>query len=104
MDILIHADGLNLTEDLRALVDEKIGHVQQYAPRAVRARVHMRRVSAHPSGGQYVVRVLFELPGTDLAAEERGADPVTALDVVAEKIERRLRKRKTEQLARRKKT
>jgi ribosome-associated translation inhibitor RaiA len=45
--------------------------------------------------------VLIEIPGTDLSAEQSGADVVSALDVVAEKIERRLRKRKTERLARR---
>lgn len=101
MDILIQADGVTLTEQFRAAVDEKIGRVEQYAPRAVRARVRLRKVSAHPSPRQYVVRVLFEIPGADLSAEESAADPLGALDVVAQKIERRLRKRKTERLAKR---
>ena len=46
MDILIHADGLTLTEQLKAAVEEKIGRVEQYAPRALRARVVLRRQSA----------------------------------------------------------
>ena len=41
-----------------------------------------------------------KIPGADLDAEQSGADPLSALDVVAGKIERRLRKRKTERLAR----
>jgi putative sigma-54 modulation protein len=101
MDILIQADGLTLTEDLKDAVEEKIGRIVQYAPRAVRARVRLRKVSAHPSQSQYVVRVLVELPGRDLSAEQIGPEPLLALDIVAEKIERRLRKRKTERLARR---
>ena len=101
MDILIQADGVTLTETIRDAVDEKIGRVEQYAPRAVRARVRLRKVSAHPSPRQYMVRVLVEVPGADLSAEESGADVVSALDVVAGKIERRLRKRKTERLAKR---
>ena len=101
MDILIQADGVTLTEAIRDAVDEKIGRVEQFAPRVLRARVRLRKVSAHPSPRQYIVRVLVEVPGADLSAEESGADVVSALDVVAGKIERRLRKRKTERLARR---
>ena len=101
MDILIQADGVNLTPAIKDAIDEKIGHVEQYAPRALRARVRLRKVSAHPSPRQYTVRVLVEIPGADLSAEESGANVVSALDVVAGKIERRLRKRKTERLARR---
>jgi ribosome-associated translation inhibitor RaiA len=43
--------------------------------------------------------VHYELPGHDLVAEHTAHDPVAALDLVAEKIERRLRKRKTALLA-----
>jgi ribosomal subunit interface protein len=102
MDILIHADGLTLTDGLRDAVEEKIGRVEQYAPRAVRARVHLRQVSAHPSARQYVARVLFELPGADQSAEEYAADPLAAVEIVSEKIERRLRRQKTRRLANRK--
>ena len=104
MDILILADGVVLTEALKLVIEEKIGRIEQYAPRAVRARVRLRKVSAHPSPRQYVVRVLCELPGRDLSAEESGADVLSALDVVAGKIERRLRKRKTERLEKRERT
>lgn len=101
MDILVQADGLNLTESLRNVVEEKIGRVEQYAPRALRARVRIRKTSAHANQAQFVVRVLVELPGTDMSAEQIGPEPMVALDFVAEKIERRLRKLKTDRLARR---
>jgi putative sigma-54 modulation protein len=101
MDILIHTDGVTLTEPLRGAVEEKIGRVEQYAPRAIRARVRLRKVAARANQAQYVVRVLIELPGRDLSAEQIGPEPLLALDILAEKIERRLRKRKTERLARR---
>lgn len=101
MDILVQADGVTLTETIKNAVDEKIGHVEQYAPRAVRARVNLRKVSAHASPRQFTVRVLVEIPGADLSAEESGGDVIGALDAVERKIERRLRKRKTERLAKR---
>jgi putative sigma-54 modulation protein len=101
MDILVQADGVALTEAIKNAVDEKIGRVEQYAPRAVRARVSLRKISAHSSPRQYTVRILVEIPGADLSAEESGADVISALDAVERKIERRLRKRKTERLAKR---
>jgi putative sigma-54 modulation protein len=101
MDILIHTDGVTLTENLRYAIEGKIGRVEQYAPRAVRARVRLRKVSARPSPRQYLVRVLIEIPGNDISAENVGPDAISALDIVSEKLERRLRKRKTKRLAKR---
>jgi putative sigma-54 modulation protein len=102
MDILVHADGLTLTRALNDAVEAKIGRVEQYAPRAIRARLRIRKTSAHANQAQFVVRVLIELPGRDLSAEQIGPEPMLALDILAEKIERRLRKRKTRRLASRK--
>ena len=63
MDILVQADGLKLTDALRNAVEEKIGRVEQNAPRALRARVSIRKNSAHANEAQYIVRVLVQLPG-----------------------------------------
>jgi ribosomal subunit interface protein len=101
MDILVRAEGVELTDKLREAVNQKIGRVRQYAPRALRARVHLHKVRANASPHQFRARVHYELPGNDLVAEYRAHDPLAALDLVAEKIERRLRKRKTARLARR---
>jgi ribosomal subunit interface protein len=102
MDILIQSTGFTVTPELQSAIEEKVGRVVQYAPRAVRARVNLRRVTARPSPRQFIVKVLYELPGTKLTAEDCNGDPLTAVDLVSEKIERRLRKRKTGLLARRK--
>lgn len=101
MDILIRTTGVTLTAALEEMIQGKIGHVEQYAPRAIRARVHVRKVSAHASPRQYLVRVLVEVPGSDKSAEQSGPDVISALDAVAGKIEQRLRRRKTERLAKR---
>ena len=101
IEILIHADGVELTEKLREAVNTKIGRVRQYAPRAFRARVRLTRLLAARSQNQYRAQVLYELPGNDVNAEHVAPEPLAAVDIVAEKIERRLRKRKTARLARR---
>ncbi len=103
MDILIQADGVTLTDSLKDSVDEKIGRVEHYMPRALRARVHLRKVSAHPSPRQFIVHVICDLPHATISTEESGPNVISALDLVAEKLEARVRKLKTARLARREK-
>lgn len=98
-DIIVRASRVELTEELREAVTKKIGRVRQYAPRAFRARVHFERDHLKATSDQYRIMVRYEIPGHDIIAEHRGHEPMTALDLVAEKIERRLRKRKTSRLA-----
>lgn len=101
MDILIRTEGVELTDKLHDAVTRKIGRVRQYAPRALRARVQLHKVCPNPSARQLRARVHYEIPGNDLFAEHSAHEPVAAIDLVAEKIERRLRRRKTARLARR---
>lgn len=101
MDILIRTEGVELTDKLREAVTRKIGRVRQYAPRALRARVQLHKVRPNRSARGFRARVHYEIPGNDLFAEHSAHEPVAAIDLVAEKIEGRLRRRKTARLARR---
>lgn len=101
LDIIMKADGVELPEDLRQAVLRKIGRLRQYAPQAVRARVHFLMEPLRSPALRFEVTVLFELPGNDVVAAHRGSTAMEALDLVVEKVERRLRKRKTAELARR---
>jgi ribosomal subunit interface protein len=98
-EILIANFGVRLTEELRTAVSRKIGRVRQYAPDAIRAAVDIQKMANKKSPQQFRVFVRYEIPGYDLTAEHRAHEPLTAIDFVAEKIERRLRKRKTAFLA-----
>lgn len=101
LDILIHTDGVELDAQMRKAVYSKIGRVRQYAPRALGARVQLIKVGPNPSSSQFRAHVLYAVKGNDVSAQHRAHDPLAALDIVAEKIERRLRRRKTAVLARR---
>ena len=101
MEILVRADGVALNHRLREAVLQKIGRARQYAPQALRARVQLHKVCAKASPDQYRAHVLYEVRGNDVSAEHTAHDPVVALDLVAKKIKRRLRRRKTATLARR---
>lgn len=104
MDILIRTEGVELDDRLREVVQRKIGRVRRYAPRALRARVQLQKLRPTASPRQFCAKVHYEIPGNDLFAEHLAHDPVAAIDLVAEKIEGRLRRRKTARLARRVRT
>lgn len=101
MDILIRTEGVKLNPSLLEAVRCKIGRVRQYAPGAIGARVQLVRSNTNRSSKQYRAHVLYAVKGNDVSAEHWAHDPLAALDLVSEKIERRLRKRKTAALARR---
>lgn len=95
MDVLISSIGMELTDELRKKVCLKMGRVRQYAPSAFRARVQLHKTRPN----EFRARVLYELRGNDVSAEHRANDPLKSIAAVAEKIRRRLRRRKTAYLA-----
>ena len=98
MDVLVHADGFRLRDEVRSAVEYKIGGLEQYAPRALRANVHLRRVSSHHNDKEFQAKVLIELPGRDVSGEETASQPMEAVDLLVEKIENQLRRRKESKL------
>ena len=101
MDILVHADGFRMGDDLKAAVEQKIGGLEQYAPRAMRARVHLRRVASHHNDKEFMVKVQIEMPGPDTTAEKAASQPLEAVDLIVEILENQLRKRKDDRLSKR---
>ncbi|MCS6771968.1 MAG: HPF/RaiA family ribosome-associated protein [Kiritimatiellae bacterium] len=101
MDILVHAEGFRLTEPLREKTIEKVARLEHYAGRALRARVTLKRASAHPSPTQFEAHVRMEVPGNDVSAVQKASQPLEAVDLLVEKVEQLLRKRKTARMARR---
>lgn len=101
MDILVHAEGFRLTEDLKGKVIEKVARLEHYAPRALRARVTLKRASAHPSPRQFEASVRIEVPGNDVSAMQKASQPLEAVDLLVEKVEHQLMRRKTAKIARR---
>ena len=104
MDIIVHAEGFTLRDSDRDLIESKFSHCEQYAPRALRARVTVKRVSAHPSKKMFKASALIEVPGQDVRAEQDGGAPLEAVDLLVEKVERQLADKKTVKLTRRTRT
>jgi ribosomal subunit interface protein len=101
MDILVHSEGFTLYDKVRQTVEDKIAKIQQWAPHAIRSRVTLKRLSAHASDKQFAATILVEMHGNDARAEQKAGAPVEAVDLLIEKIEHQLLRKKTEKLARR---
>ena len=104
MDILVHSEGFTLYDKVKDQVEDKVARIEHLEPRAIRARVTLKRLSAHASPKQFAAAVLVELPGRDARAEQKASAPVEAVDLVLEKIEHQLSRKKTEKLAKRTRT
>ena len=101
MDILVHSEGFTLYEKLKDQIEDKVGRIELHDQRAIRVRVTLKRLSAHTSPKQFAATVHVEVPGNDIHAEQKAGAPLEAVDLVLEKVEHQLSRKKTEKLAKR---
>jgi ribosomal subunit interface protein len=100
-ELLMRANRVELTDGIKKAICRKIDHARQFAPEAFRARIHLERHVIKGSPHSYRVVVRYELPGYDILAEHHAGDALGTFQTAMEKVERRLRTRKTTALARR---
>jgi len=101
MDMLIHAEGFTLYDKLKEQVEDKIARIEMHDQRVIRVRVTLKRLSAHSSPKQFAAAVHLEVPGNDIHAEQKAGAPLEAVDLVLDKVEHQLSRKKTVKLAKR---
>ena len=92
MKFTIRGKKLEVTDAIKAYVEEKIGRLDKYFenPNNISANVLMRL-----SGKDQVVEVTINTHGLILRGEESNKDLYASIDLVTDKIERQIRKNKT---------
>ena len=92
MKFTIRGKKLEVTDAIRAYVEEKIGRLDKYFenPENISANVLMRL-----SGNNQLVEVTINTHGLILRGEEASKDLYASIDLVTDKIERQIRKNKT---------
>jgi len=89
MKIIIKGTNLELTESLKAYVEEKVGHLEHYSEEILEARVELE-VSAHHQKGFFRCEVNLDVPQKYvLRAESTGPDLYAAIDAVLEEWNKR---------------
>jgi ribosomal subunit interface protein len=91
-----HADGCEITDVDKALIEEKLGKLAKYGrigDESTKIHVNLVRGTRHESPN-YGIRVHITLPGDELIAEASGAEIADATDAVEEKLRHQAEKLK----------
>lgn len=96
MQIHITPRHLRLTAALHQAVAAQISSVEDLGIEIIGAHVVLLHDDAAKPSDRFLVKAHLAVPGPDIFAEQKGADVYVALEQVASKLARQLRKRKTE--------
>ncbi|MFP3389043.1 ribosome hibernation-promoting factor, HPF/YfiA family [Brevibacillus reuszeri] len=92
MKFNIRGENIQVTAALREYVEKKVGRLEKYFETGQPADV---QVTMQVHRGEGTIEVTIQLNGVILRAEETNEDMYAAIDLVAEKLERQIRKHKT---------
>lgn len=92
MKFSIRGENIEVTDALKEYVEKKIGRLERYFETPQDTEVSVTLSIARNLHG---IEVTIPLPGVLLRAEERSEDMYASIDLVAEKLERQIRKHKT---------
>lgn len=94
MEFIFKAHHQPLDESFKEYTQRKLDRLSRYMPNVREAVVELRRESTRSAGQRYVVQVTVNSNGTWLRAEERAAEPRTAVDLVSDSLGRQIRRHK----------
>lgn len=89
MNLVISGKNLDITEGLRAAVEEKISKLERYFTGSTEVHVTLSTEKMRQK-----IEVTIPMPGNIIRAEESSSDMYVSIDLVEEVIERQLRKYK----------
>lgn len=94
MQMIVKGKNLEITEALREYALEKVGKVEKYFDKIIKTEIEMS-VERNPKiSDNQVVEVTVFTSGPVIRAKESAADMYQAIDLVAAKLERQVRKAK----------
>jgi putative sigma-54 modulation protein len=95
MQLHISPRNVRLTAAIHQFAAEKILHLEGLGTEIVAAHIVLIHDEAARSGRRFKVKVHLAVAGPDIHGEHEADDLYAALDLVADKLARQLRKRKT---------
>ena len=93
MDYNIRGENIEVTPALRDYVEKKVGRVEKYFSNTPNATVYVNLKVYSDRTAK--VEITIPMPNLVLRAEEKNSDMYAAIDVIADKLERQIRKYKT---------
>ena len=103
MDLVLKGRGARITDRLRDAAERKLGRIERMEPRVTRLELEIISEKNPRQGGAHRVEAAVDTPRKTYRATADAQDVESALDVVAEKLERQIRdhhdKRRTKLIA-----
>ncbi len=90
MELHITSKNIRLAPEVRRYVERKLGKLNRHLPNITASKVEIAEEKTKSPQQQFVVQITIDSKGTLLRGEERGADLFTAIDKVAEIMDRQI--------------
>ncbi|MFC1962511.1 ribosome hibernation-promoting factor, HPF/YfiA family [Chloroflexota bacterium] len=94
MEWQISGKNMEVKDDVRKYVEQKIGKLGRHLPAAVLSQVEISQEKTKSPQYRYIVQVTLDNRGTILRSEARAEDLFTAIDKVADILDRRIERYK----------
>lgn len=91
MDLALKGRGTRITDHMRTAAEHKLSRLERMSPRVTRIEIEVITEKNPRQGGVKRVEAALETPRKTFRAVAQGGDVDSALDQLAEKLERQLR-------------
>jgi putative sigma-54 modulation protein len=92
-DVIISGNNVELTGALRDAVYAKLARLFDHEGNIIRLRVELTVDESRAAAEQQVARVLLEIKGNDMVVSVASDDMYKSLDILVDKLDRKLRRR-----------
>ncbi len=94
MELQITGTHTDISPETKSYIQNKLGKLTRYLPTIMNAEVELSEAKASAPDQRFVAQVTVRTPTNLLRGEERGADAHTAIDKVADVMERQIERYK----------
>ncbi|MEK7806744.1 MAG: ribosome-associated translation inhibitor RaiA [Chloroflexota bacterium] len=95
MELQIQGRNIEINDQIRAYIAQKMAQVNRHLPAISRAEVELASESTRSHQDRIVVQVTLDAGGAILRAEQRAANTTAAINLVAEALDRRVERYKS---------
>jgi putative sigma-54 modulation protein len=103
-DVIISGNNVVLTGALREAVLAKMARLFDHESNIIRLRVELTVDESRAADEQQVARVLIEIKGNDMVVSVASDDMYKSIDILVDKLDRKLRRRSRLERVKRKQT
>lgn len=94
MDILITGIHLDTTEAIKNYVEEKVGKIGKYLENISTVKVNLEVLKTKSEGEIHKAKAIIHAAGHDIIIDSEDKNLYAAIDILADKLERQVRKLK----------